>query len=571
MREGRNLFLELARRHRRRRRPRASFGSAPHAGVFFPVYGFVLPAPYFPVAGHLSQVTIVVVCCAAVAHRIMEAIEVQRGETLVAISVRENVSVTTLRRINKLYGNDVYEGQILNLRSPPPKKPAAATATEEVVVSLSQQPQPQSQPHEQAEETSPQTSSSARTEEPEVDVVVKPRTVSEPARPDRSFASAFRMAAKALDSSSAPSSSLLSASTRVPTSVFFFGGGGGDGGASCSSSSNSSSGGNGNSNGNSSSRNGFGAIGGLVSTGAGKLAGALSLAGHGHSSSSGSFGSNNSNHSSSSGSSRSWKGGLASHASSPTLSGTSERDADTRGRASSVEATPPVLIGEGKILRQDYAVKLRRLIPPRLQIENWRLLYSVLNDGADLTTFFRKAAGYKCTVLLVETICGEVFGGFNASEWGISPNFCASSVAWPSCVHSFSRLLTPPLSLFSLASCNEPDGTGECFLFRFTDDEHSTCERFPWTGDNNFFVYSSHDQVAMGGGGHGFGFVLDSDFATGESFCSATYGNTLLVTKEKGCFRIKNLELWGFEGIFGKVLKRSGKNYSLFKSRAAMY
>ena len=108
-------------------------------------------------------------------------------------------------------------------------------------------------------------------------------------------------------------------------------------------------------------------------------------------------------------------------------------------------------------------------------------------------------------------------------------------------------------------------------MFRFTDD--NSCELFPWTGDNNFFVFSNHDQVAMGGGGHGFGFVLDSDFATGESFCSATYGNTLLVTKEQGCFRVKNIELWGFEGIFGKVLKRSsGKNFSLFKtSRSAMY
>ena len=59
----------------------------------------------------------------------------------------------------------------------------------------------------------------------------------------------------------------------------------------------------------------------------------------------------------------------------------------------------------------------------------------------------------------------------------------------------------------------------------------------------------------MGGGGDGFGFVLDSDFATGESYRCATYGNPILVEKENGSFRIANAECWGFEGLFGKFSK----------------
>jgi TLD len=61
----------------------------------------------------------------------------------------------------------------------------------------------------------------------------------------------------------------------------------------------------------------------------------------------------------------------------------------------------------------------------------------------------------------------------------------------------------------------------------------------------------------MGGGGDGFGFVLDSDFATGESFRCKTYGNPVLVDKENGSFRIANVECWGFEGLFGKGNKSS--------------
>ena len=76
-------------------------------------------------------------------------------------------------------------------------------------------------------------------------------------------------------------------------------------------------------------------------------------------------------------------------------------------------------------------------------------------------------------------------------------------------------------------------------------------------GENDFFVWSSENQIAMGGGKDGFAFVFDSDFATGESFCSATYGNQLLVDRENGSFRVSNVECWGFEGLFGRVTKSS--------------
>ena len=95
------------------------------------------------------------------------------------------------------------------------------------------------------------------------------------------------------------------------------------------------------------------------------------------------------------------------------------------------------------------------------------------------------------------------------------------------------------------------DGSGESFLFKI-DSETGEFEQYKWTGENEYFIWSNTDKIAMGGGGHGFGFVLDSDFATGESFCCATYRNSMLVNKEgNGSFHIKNVECWGFEGLFG--------------------
>ena len=85
---------------------------------------------------------------------------------------------------------------------------------------------------------------------------------------------------------------------------------------------------------------------------------------------------------------------------------------------------PPTLLGEKKILQVEHAHKLRCFLPSMQQIESWKLLYSVLNDGADLGTFFRRSKEHKYTLLIVETMKGEIFGGFNSMEWTTSPNFC---------------------------------------------------------------------------------------------------------------------------------------------------
>lgn len=91
-----------------------------------------------------------------------------------------------------------------------------------------------------------------------------------------------------------------------------------------------------------------------------------------------------------------------------------------------LEKPLPTLIGNSSILTPEYAKKLRRFLPSMQQIENWRLLYSVLKDGADLNSFYRKTKKNKYTVIIVQTFNGEIFGGFSSKEWITSPNFCKS-------------------------------------------------------------------------------------------------------------------------------------------------
>mmetsp|Transcript_26459 Transcript_26459/g.25333 ORF Transcript_26459/g.25333 Transcript_26459/m.25333 type:complete len:372 (-) Transcript_26459:49-1164(-) len=187
---------------------------------------------------------------------------------------------------------------------------------------------------------------------------------------------------------------------------------------------------------------------------------------------------------------------------------------------------PPTLIGDKKILCHEKAKKLRCFLPTMQQFESWKLLYSVLNDGADLGSFFRRTKNHKYTLTIVETMNGEIFGGFNSVEW-----------------------LPATIKFY---------GSGESFIFKF--DSEDNIEHYPWSGANDFFVWSSHERIAMGGGGDGFAFVLDSDFRTGESYRCATYGNPVLVDKEKGSFEIANVESWGFEGLFGRVTKSTRQN-----------
>jgi hypothetical protein len=278
-----------------------------------------------------------------------------------------------LRRLNKLYGNEVFPGMILRLRS----------------------------------------NTSGKTPPDSTGV----RSSTEPKR--EGFSSSFRMATKPHDSLPQDGNKSLLAATKGPASVFFSFASGGNSGSGHGS---SSSGGSGSAK----------STGGIVGS---FLAGSSSSGSNSNGNNTSSSGSSSSGSGSSGSTKLSWKSGTSIGKSflpttGPTVTEDYDSDAphdadeEARARAASIEATLPVLLGEGKVLRMDFAVKLRRLLPPRLQIENWRLLYSVLNDGADLNSFFARVVGCKYTILIVETINGEIFGGFNAAEWSISPNFC---------------------------------------------------------------------------------------------------------------------------------------------------
>jgi hypothetical protein len=201
----------------------------------------------------------------------------------------------------------------------------------------------------------------------------------------------------------------------------------------------------------------------------------------------------------------------------------SGRDSDFSKQRTSSAAFTPDLVGTEKLMfvslifTQNHAISLYRHLPGHLGMQDMKLVYSMSNDGSDLCTFYQKARGHSNTVLLIQTVNGAEYGCFSTSEWREQVSYY---------------------------------GSGESFIFSYQDQ--NTINAYKWTGKNTLFQFSSKEQIAMGGGGEGFGLLLKNDFDIAESVPCETYGNEKSLdyrNSDSGSStssRVCNIELWTF-------------------------
>lgn len=169
----------------------------------------------------------------------------------------------------------------------------------------------------------------------------------------------------------------------------------------------------------------------------------------------------------------------------------------------------PDLRGKSDILIERYIRDLSVYMPARAEGYAWTLAFTASQMGFSLKSLYRSLSKYEGPVLLLikdnEQI---VFGAFSSCN------------------------LKPSESFY---------GTGETYLFTFKQGQF---RRFPWTGDNLFFIKGGYDSLAFGAGEGSFGLWLDEDLYHGSTHSCKTFNNEPLTNHED--FVVCALECWCF-------------------------
>eukprot|EP01121_Diplochlamys_sp_Union-15-3_P000017 TRINITY_DN10011_c0_g1_i1.p1 TRINITY_DN10011_c0_g1~~TRINITY_DN10011_c0_g1_i1.p1 ORF type:complete len:228 (-),score=52.68 TRINITY_DN10011_c0_g1_i1:64-711(-) len=166
-----------------------------------------------------------------------------------------------------------------------------------------------------------------------------------------------------------------------------------------------------------------------------------------------------------------------------------------------------LLGGLSMILKEEDVKSLRRSIPASLSLKDWKLLYSTTSHGLSINTLYLKTKNCGPSLLLVEDSKGHVFGAFVTDSWRVEKFYY---------------------------------GGGETFLFKL----RPSFKKFMWTGENNFFINSRSDCLAVGGGEGKFGLWINEDLTQGSSYPCQTFSNESLGSSEE--FEVSFLEIWAF-------------------------
>jgi hypothetical protein len=168
------------------------------------------------------------------------------------------------------------------------------------------------------------------------------------------------------------------------------------------------------------------------------------------------------------------------------------------------------VVSESSLLNAEHFQSLYNELPKRYKRHRWELLYSTARDGTSLQTLYRHVAQVQPTILLVRDMQGHLFGVFAPEPWEVHYKFY---------------------------------GTGETFVFELEPELHMYhWKQSPKDGSkrNDYFMFSTKDCLAVGGGGH-FALWLDEDLIHGNSTSSSTFENERLSGSEN--FQVMSLEV----------------------------
>ncbi|KIW02910.1 uncharacterized protein PV09_05958 [Verruconis gallopava] len=214
-----------------------------------------------------------------------------------------------------------------------------------------------------------------------------------------------------------------------------------------------------------------------------------------------------------------------------------------------------------RLLTRALAEEIRLLVPPRLQlVENWKLIYSLEQNGTSLSTLYAQSNEYRgkrgAFVLVVRDASGGTFGAYlsdalhpSAHYYGTGECFLWKASVLNNVLDLSNMNLPPPPSedttnaqrqttLLSPKTANGLSGTSGT-----STPERIRFKAFPYSGVNDYMIFCEQDYLSVGGGDGHYGLWLDDSLDKGVSSTCLTFGNEPL-SEEGAKFEVMGVELW---------------------------
>ncbi|CAK7207350.1 oxidation resistance protein 1 [Sporothrix eucalyptigena] len=234
-----------------------------------------------------------------------------------------------------------------------------------------------------------------------------------------------------------------------------------------------------------------------------------------------------------------------------------------------------------RILTPSIAEEIRIMVPERLRIEeDWKLVYSLDQDGASLATLYEKTHKHDehriGFVLVVKDQEGGIFGAYLTEHPHPSPHYFGTGECFLWRASLLSPLPPPPSadtdhlttrSTTIAASPTQPtfgstsQSSNTDQIIPGLDPEMSTQQpksplavhppqspsirfsAFPYSGVNEYFIYCEAHSLSVGGGDGKYGLWLNDSLDKGISATCLTFGNQPL-SDEGEKFGVLGVEVW---------------------------
>jgi hypothetical protein len=217
-------------------------------------------------------------------------------------------------------------------------------------------------------------------------------------------------------------------------------------------------------------------------------------------------------------------------------------------------------------LTPDLMSKLQGYLPPSKRGESFWLLYSLVRDGASIDTLLRNVEDSLHTLLVVETMDGEVFGAFTSRPWKIRQDFYGTGESFLWRVVDNGQAIVPEGFQFEKKNDTKVDSGHGANLIDSDDTtkdndhnshhhHHHDLEVFKYAFRNPCIQLCHADRIALGGGEevttrnetkYGFGLAFDKDLLRGTTSSCNTFDSPPLSKKhaDGSWFEVANLEMW---------------------------